>query len=149
MLESTLTVITAVSMSGYARVCVYRAGASVDRGLVEGLSHGEGDVGGSDGGEGSYGQSFSLLGDLHRRLGGCCHRYLTQHHVHTLNTHKHTHASIHTHTRRKNTVMIHTERQATHSLAQTHGQSKYISRHKHIHYLHGETVETGTYIGIQ
>ena len=72
----------------------YRAGAPVHRGLTEGLSHGEGDVGGADAGGGLDGQGRLLLTDLHRGPGGCCHRYLPQEHIHTWRTP----TAAHTHT---------------------------------------------------
>jgi len=61
---------------------VYRAGTSIHRGLVEGLPHGEGDVGGADAGGRLDGQTLVLLGDLHRRAGGRSHCDLPQEHIH-------------------------------------------------------------------
>lgn len=61
----------------------YRAGASVDCGLAEGLSHGEGDMGGADAGGRLDGQALPLLRDLHRRAGRGRHGNLTQEHIHT------------------------------------------------------------------
>lgn len=45
--------------------CAYRTGTSIHCGLVEGLTHGEGDVGRADGGAGLDGQTLPLLGDFH------------------------------------------------------------------------------------
>lgn len=59
----------------------YRAGASVHRGLAEGLADREGDVGGADARGGLDGQLVSLLADFHRRAGGCCHRHFPEEHV--------------------------------------------------------------------
>lgn len=53
--------------------CVYRARPSVHRGLVEGLSHGEGDLGGAHAGGGLDVEGFPLLADLHRGAGRCGH----------------------------------------------------------------------------
>lgn len=71
----------------------YRAGSSVHRGLAEGLTHGEGDVGGADAGGRLDGQALSLLGDLHRRAGGGRHRNLPQEHIHTC-AHRHTQTGL-------------------------------------------------------
>lgn len=62
---------------------VYRAGTSIHRGLVEGLTHGEGDMGGTDAGGRLDGQTLVLLGDFHGRAGGRSHCNLPQEHIHT------------------------------------------------------------------
>ena len=62
---------------------VYRAGPSIHRGLVEGLTHGEGDVGRTDTGGRLDGQSLSLLGDFHGWAGSRRHCNLSQEHIHT------------------------------------------------------------------
>lgn len=64
-------------------MCVYRAGTPVHCGLVEGLTHSEGDIGGADAGGRLDGQTLPLLGDFHCRLGGRSHRNLPQEHIHT------------------------------------------------------------------
>lgn len=64
---------------------VYRARTPVHRALVELLPHGEGDVGGADGGGSLDGELLSVLRDLHQWLGGGFHCDLAQHHVHPWN----------------------------------------------------------------
>lgn len=61
----------------------YRAGTSIHCGLIEGLTHGEGDMGGADAGGCFDGQTLILLGDFHCRAGGCCRCNLPQEHIHT------------------------------------------------------------------
>ncbi len=61
----------------------YRAGTSIHRGLIEGLTHGEGDVGSADARRCLDGQTLSLLSDFHCRAGGRCHRNLPQENIHT------------------------------------------------------------------
>lgn len=60
---------------------VYRAGPPIHRGFTEGLTHGEGDVGGANAGGRLDGERLFLLGDFHGRTGGCRHGYLPQEHV--------------------------------------------------------------------
>lgn len=64
-------------------VRVYRARASIHRGLVKLLSHGEGDVGGADRCRRFDGKRLPVLCDLNEWLGGRLHGNHTQHHVHT------------------------------------------------------------------
>lgn len=61
----------------------YRAGASIHRVLIKGLTNSEGDEGGADTGGRLDGQALSLLGDFHRGAGSCCHCNLPQENVHT------------------------------------------------------------------
>lgn len=61
----------------------YSARASIHCVLIEGLAHGEGDMGGAYAGGGLDGETLSLLGDLYCRPGGCSHGYLPDKHVHT------------------------------------------------------------------
>ena len=61
----------------------YRAGTSVHRGLVEGLSHGEGDLGGAHAGGGLDVEALPLLTDVHRGAGRCGHRDLPHKDIHT------------------------------------------------------------------
>lgn len=68
---------------GLLRINVYSAWTSVHSGLIEGLSHGKGDMGGADAGGCLDGQAVSLLSDLHRWAGSRCHRNLPQEHIHT------------------------------------------------------------------
>lgn len=61
----------------------YRAGPSIDCGLIEGLTHGESHIGGADAGGCFNGEGFSLLGDFHCRAGCCRHCNLPQEHINT------------------------------------------------------------------
>ena len=61
----------------------YRAGTSVHCGLVEGLTHSEGNLGGAHTGGGLDVEALPILADLHRGAGRCGHRDLPHKDIHT------------------------------------------------------------------
>lgn len=63
-------------------VGVYRAGPTIYCGLAEGLTHGEGNMGGANAGGSLDGERLFSLGDFHCRTGGRRHCNLSQEHIH-------------------------------------------------------------------